>query len=210
MLISKLFSRKADFERSLGDSGYAHLSPFRLNYISPPQTHAFNTPFQLSKLPARMLAQVALFGGAKPYSELPADAALSTQKLEHGDVLVFATDGVWDNLSPQDALRIVSRLMVQLQGWMAPEEGAAGVSTDFSILSKEAVMKIPGKDDSIKGLSTLLAAAITHEAKEASLNEKRDGPFAKEVQRHYPDENWRGGKPDDICTVVAVVTRDGA
>jgi protein phosphatase PTC7 len=157
-----------------------------------------------------MLAQVALFGGSKPYAELPADAATSTHHLEHGDILVFATDGVWDNLSPEDALRVVSRLMVQLQGWVVPEEGSAGVSPDFNTLSKEAMMKIPGREDSIKGLSTLLAAAITHEAKEASLNEKRDGPFAKEVQRYYPEENWRGGKPDDICTVVAVVTRDGA
>jgi len=157
-----------------------------------------------------MLAQVALFGGGKPYAELPSDAALSTQHLNHGDVLIFATDGVWDNLSPEDALRIVSRLMLQLQGWVIPEAGSADVSPDFGTLAKKAVMKIPSKEDTITGLSALLAAAITHEAKEASLNGKRDGPFAKEVQRHYPEENWRGGKPDDICTVVAVVTRDGA
>lgn len=202
--------QRTNMNSSLGDSGYAHLSPFRLNYISPAQTHAFNTPFQFSKLPPKMLAQVALFGGAKPYSELPSDAAVKSLNLSHGDVLVFATDGVWDNLSPEDALRIVSRLMVQLQGWVVPEEGSSDVNPDFATIVKEAVMKIPGKSESITGLSALLAAAITHEAKEASLNEKRDGPFAKEVQRYYPDENWRGGKPDDICTVVAVVTKEGA
>ncbi|KAF2436421.1 protein serine/threonine phosphatase 2C [Tothia fuscella] len=195
---------------NLGDSGYARLSPFRLNYISPPQTHAFNTPYQFSKQSPKMLTQVALFGGAKPYSELPSDAAVKSHYLNHGDVLVFATDGVWDNLSPEDALRIVSRLMVQLNAWIVPEENSTtDVNPDFPTVVKEAVMKIPGKSESIKGLSALLAAAITHEAKEASLNERRDGPFAKEVQRYYPKENWRGGKPDDICTVVAVVIKEG-
>lgn len=186
------------------------MSPFRINYVSPAQTHAFNTPFQFSKLPAKMKAQMKLFGGAKPFQELPSDAALSTQQLSHGDILVFATDGVWDNLSPEDALKIVSRLMIQLQAWEIPEKGSVGLTSNFSLLVKEAVMKIPSKNVTISGLSTLLAAAITHEAKEASLNQKRDGPFAKEVQKAYPEENWRGGKPDDICTVVAVVTKDGA
>jgi protein phosphatase PTC7 len=180
--------------------------------VATPQTHAFNTPYQLSKLPKKQLAQIAMFGGAKPYSELPSDAALSTQELGHGDVLIFATDGVWDNLSPNDTLHIISRLMVQLQGWIPPEdgEGIAGASPDFATINKKAVMKIPGKDVSITGLSALLASAITHEAKEASLNEKRDGPFAKEVQRYYPEERWHGGKPDDICTVAVVVTKEGS
>jgi len=164
-----------------------------------------------------MLAQVALFGGAKPYAELPADSALSSQKLQHGDILVFATDGVWDNLSSEDALRIVSRLMLQLQGWAIPEEGSAGVSADFAKVVKMATMRTTKpsatgikEEGEIKGLSAVLASAITHEAKEASLNEKRDGPFAREVQRLYPEENWRGGKRDDICTVVAIVMKDGA
>ncbi|KIW04117.1 uncharacterized protein PV09_04927 [Verruconis gallopava] len=200
---------------NLGDSGYIHLSPFRLNFLSPAQTHRFNTPFQLSKLPKKMLEQVALFGGAKPYSEVPSDSALTQQTLEHGDVLVFATDGVWDNLSAEDALRLVTRIMVQLKAWVLPEEGAPGVSPDFVDIVRNATLKVPASpgsasaDASVKGLSAVLATAITHEAKAASLDTKRDGPFAKEVQRLYPDENWKGGKADDICTIVAVVTQEG-
>ena len=53
-----------------------------------------------------------------------------------------------------------------------------------------------------------MALAITKEAKEASLNTKRDGPFAREVQRYYPGENWHGGKADDICTVVAIAIEE--
>jgi protein phosphatase PTC7 len=206
---------------SLGDSGYIHLSPFRLNYLSPAQTHRFNTPFQLSKLPPKMLEQVALFGGAKPYSEVPSDAAQTTQQLAHGDVLVFATDGVWDNLSAEDALRLVTRLMLRLKAWVLPEEGEpqtckpSNLPPNFREILENASIKVPSTstsgdvDASVRGLSAVLATALTHEAKVASLDRKRDGPFAREVQRLYPDENWRGGKADDICVVVAVVCQEG-
>lgn len=200
--------------QSLGDSGYAHMSPFRLNFHSPPQTHHFNTPFQLSKLPPDMLKQVSLFGGAKPYSELPKDSAMTHQSLSHGDVLVFATDGVWDNLSSADALRIITRQMAQLQAWVIGENGSAGVSPDFAAIVKTASWTPPaanggGKTASINGLSTVLATTLTQAAKKASLDRRRDGPFAKEVQRLYPHEKWKGGKADDICVVVAVVMKEG-
>ena len=57
-------------------------------------------------------------------------------------------------------------------------------------------------------LQSKLATNIVSEAKSASLDTRRDGPFAKEVQRHYPGENYRGGKVDDICVVVAVVVEE--
>ena len=54
-------------------------------------------------------------------------------------------------------------------------------------------------------LQTSLAVGIAGEAKVASEDVGRDGPFAKEIRKRYPDEEWRGGKVDDICVVVAVV-----
>lgn len=212
---------------SLGDSGYAHLTPFRLSSISPPQTHAFNTPFQLSKMPPKMLEQVALFGN-KPYAESAADAALTTHKLSHGDVLVFATDGVWDNLSPQDTLQIVSKIMLNTGAWRDPDMGstAAAGKQHLAEIVREASQKFAssphrslaaktgalnskgGEMKEVKNLSAILATAITHEAKAASLDRKRDGPFAREVQKYYPQENWTGGKADDICTIVIVVVEN--
>jgi protein phosphatase PTC7 len=47
-------------------------------------------------------------------------------------------------------------------------------------------------------------------AKQASVNTKRDGPFAKEVKKYYPHEGWHGGKVDDICVVIAIVSEDAA
>ena len=39
------------------------------------------------------------------------------------------------------------------------------------------------------------------------MNTKVDGPFAREVQRRFPNESYRGGKIDDICVLVAVVVK---
>lgn len=200
---------------NLGDSGYAHLSPLRLNSVSQPQTHAFNTPFQLSKVPPKLVAQAALFGGHH-FGDYPADANISRCELAHGDVLVLATDGVWDNLSPEDILRTTCRIMVGMGGWLLrPGGGAVDVSPGFATLAKRlpssasVLEEVEEFGDKVGDLSAVLASVITQEAKEASLNQKRDGPFAREMQRLYPEENWRGGKADDICTLVVLAVQEG-
>ncbi|KAL8734036.1 MAG: hypothetical protein Q9166_001797 [cf. Caloplaca sp. 2 TL-2023] len=184
---------------NLGDSGYVQ---FRLNAVhhsSNPQTHAFNTPFQLSIIPPKILARSRIFG-SMPLHDFPRDASVTSHEVRHGDVLVFATDGVWDNLSSNELLQIVSRYMTGFQAWQASGKGTT-VGKELGTLTKEG--GIPkGKENT---LQTLLAVAITGEAKAASQNSRRDGPFAKEVQKFYPHEDFHGGKVDDICVVVAVV-----
>ena len=91
---------------NLGDSGFVQLRLNAIHNYSEPQTHAFNTPYQLSIVPEKVLAQAAAFGGEQ-LCDFPKDANVSQHSLRHGDVLVFASDGVWDNLSSQDILRIV-------------------------------------------------------------------------------------------------------
>ncbi|KAF2459889.1 phosphatase 2C-like domain-containing protein [Lineolata rhizophorae] len=193
---------------NLGDSGLMHFSPNAVRFATSPQTHAFNTPYQLTKMPPRILAQMALFGpnqrrggGGGYHAETPADAATSSHAVRHGDVLVLATDGVWDNLSPADALRLVSRYMGGLGGWVAADgDGGSESSRRGSAAMQEGV-----GGGGAATLQEMLAVAIAREAKAASLDHRRDGPFAREVQRNFPGENWHGGKADDICVVVAVV-----
>jgi len=64
-------------------------------------------------------------------------------------------------------------------------------------------------EEHIMNLQSALAVGIAGEAKAASVSLRRDGPFAREVQRRYPEEDWRGGKADDICVVVVVVVEEG-
>ena len=189
---------------NLGDSGFMHLGLNAVRHFTQPQTHAFNTPYQLSKTPQRMLVQMAVFGGPATLSDLPKESSVTHHKVRHGDVLVFATDGVWDNLSPQDALGIVSRYMVDLGAWVE-KDGTIEVGQD---LAKLVQAESTRKADS-SSLQAKVAVAIAKEAKETGLNTRRDGPFAKEVQKWYPGENWHGGKPDDIAAVVAVVLEEG-
>ncbi|KAH7308853.1 5-azacytidine resistance protein azr1 [Rhexocercosporidium sp. MPI-PUGE-AT-0058] len=191
---------------NLGDSGFVQLRLNAIHNYSEPQTHAFNTPYQLSIVPEKVLAQAAAFGGEQ-LCDFPKDANVSQHKLRHGDVLVFASDGVWDNLSSQDILRIVSKVMLGARAW---EHTNGGVSVGESL--QAFTMADDGKagaEELIPSLQSFLAVGITSEAKSASMNTRVDGPFAREVQKYYPYENWRGGKVDDICVVVAVVVEEG-
>jgi protein phosphatase PTC7 len=72
--------------------------------ISPPpplfpttQLRAFNTPFQLGHAPDSGDA-------ADPRFESPHDASIVRVPVRPGDVLVLATDGLFDNMSEDDLL----------------------------------------------------------------------------------------------------------
>ncbi|KAL9130792.1 MAG: hypothetical protein Q9217_001095 [Psora testacea] len=186
---------------NLGDSGFVQLRLNAVHHYSNPQTHAFNTPYQLSIVPPRVLALSRAFGGG-PLSDLPKDASVTTHQVRHGDILIFATDGVWDNLSPVDLLRIVSRQMTGYQAWVNGDKGTE-VSGKIYELTKEGGIAKHVENS----LQTTMAVNIVGEAKAASVDIRRDGPFAREVQKHYPHEEWHGGKVDDICAVVAVVVQ---
>ncbi|KAH8732957.1 phosphatase 2C-like domain-containing protein [Phaeosphaeriaceae sp. PMI808] len=190
---------------NLGDSGFMHIGGNAVRHFTQPQTHAFNTPYQLSKTPQRMLVQMAVFGGPTTLSDQPKESSITHHKVRHGDVLIFATDGVWDNLSPQDALGIVSRQMVELGAWVE-RNGAIEVGQNLSKLVHADSLKKAGKSS----IQAKVAVAIAKEAKVTGLNTRRDGPFAKEVQKAYPGENWHGGKPDDIAAVVAIVLAESS
>ncbi|KAJ5766372.1 uncharacterized protein N7511_003988 [Penicillium nucicola] len=215
---------------NLGDSGSVLLRKAAVHQYSVPQTHGFNTPYQLSVIPPRMRAQSAVFGGAF-LEDFPKDASVTNLTMQHGDVLMLATDGVFDNLNNQDILKLVTGRMILTGAWTANESGV-GVSDDLRTLtapggladafpstSRLAKSKSNSKketeteesasrpEDQIT-LQSILAATIAGEAKKASMDYRRDGPFAKEAQRYYPGDYYRGGKVDDICVVVVVAIDD--
>lgn len=192
---------------NLGDSGFLQLRLGRVQHFSEPQTHAFNTPYQMSLTPPDVLKQARIFGGV-PLNDDPSRAEEHDHMLRHGDVVVLATDGVWDNLDAQDVLKIVSYIMRASGSWTLD-----GDSKGYEV-SDDIYEAVHAKKEELEGggmmpgsLQALLAASIAGEAKNASMNEKRDGPFAKAVRREYPDDPWRGGKEDDIAVLVLVGVR---
>ncbi|PHH80930.1 hypothetical protein CDD82_1434 [Ophiocordyceps australis] len=193
---------------NLGDSGFLQLRLNAVNAHSEPQTHDFNTPFQLSLIPTRLAARIAAFGG-QHLCDMPHDADVSQHRLRHGDVVLLATDGVLDNLFNQEILSIASRVMVSSGAWKMTRCGSVCAADSIESLVRPLLSKHHG---SAVGKSTTLQSRLATElvtaAKAASINTKVDGPFAKESKKYYPHDQWRGGKVDDICVVVAVVSEE--
>jgi protein phosphatase PTC7 len=176
-----------------------------------------------------MREQAHIFGG-EYFEDTPRDAAVSTLSVQHGDVLVLATDGVFDNLNNSEILKIVTARMLGTGAWRAssspspsPSEGASGSEKESgAIYASETLGALtePGALDLGTSSSTsttknqnhtlqaLLAASIVGEAKLASVDMRRDGPFAKEAQRYYPGHWYRGGKVDDITVVVVIAVEE--
>lgn len=82
------------------------------------------------------------------------------------------------------------------KGWIVGGEAGTVPSPQLESLTSSAEGQ---------GLQAAVAKAVAARAKSASINTKVDGPFAKEVQKRFPSENFHGGKKDDICVVCMVV-----
>lgn len=159
-----------------------------------------------------MRRQVREFGGDVPLGDQPADAALSAHTLQHGDVVIMATDGVWDNLSEEEILGVVRETCRGRGVWQESASSASEKEKDVKLSNRN--LALATRDDKTgagreKPLQAAIATAIVAAAKKAGLDEKRDGPFARAVQKAYPWERYHGGKPDDVCVVVLVALEDG-
>nr|CAH7744820.1 unnamed protein product [Callosobruchus chinensis] len=78
------------YTANIGDSGYMVVRRGRIVRRSEEQQHYFNTPFQLSLPPPGARREVL--------SDRPDSAAQDNIPVEDGDVILVATDGVFDNL----------------------------------------------------------------------------------------------------------------
>lgn len=137
-----------------------------------------------------------LFGGGQTYSEYPKDAHVTRHTIKHGDVFILATDGVWDNLTSENILEIANRVMILNDSWQESEDGLR-VQNNISGVKAGGAEK-----SSAKTVEAVLASAIVREAKMASLDRRRDSPFAKRSRKEDPYYAWTGGKIDDICVVT--------
>lgn len=158
---------------NLGDSGFLVLrycssgldAGWRVILRSRKQQHSFNCPFQMGT----------------DASELPHDADVYEFACERDDLIVVATDGVWDNIFEDRILDVVARAF--------PNASAIRRKVDVH--------------DTVEQM----AAEIASEALRSSNSEVEDTPFAIEAREH--GVVFRGGKRDDITVVIALVSNDG-
>ena len=95
---------------------------------SQEQQHYFNTPFQLSLPPSHLATEVL--------SDAPESADRYEFSVEHGDVILLATDGIFDNIPDSVLVKEVGSLQ---RGRQAPDPAEIQVKlTRF----KKSVTKI--------------------------------------------------------------------
>ncbi|KKF95979.1 5-azacytidine resistance protein azr1 [Ceratocystis platani] len=195
---------------NLGDSGFIHLRLGAVHAYSKAQQHSFNTPYQMSVIPPSMAARIATFGGAH-LSDMPHQSDITHHNLQSGDVLVLASDGVWDNMFNEDILKVVGKMMLASGAWTIDDDGAVQVAPSISEMVKVPELSAGGPQalNSQATLQSLVASRIALTAKANSHETRRDGPFAKAMKRINRRERWVGGKVDDIMVVVLIATQDG-
>ena len=98
---------------NLGDSWCGVFRDQKIVHETTFQTHNFNTPFQLAKIP-RQIVRKAELEGRRYIIDTPDMADEYSWQLQKGDIVMFATDGVTDNVVPQD-------IETYLQDYVAPD-----------------------------------------------------------------------------------------
>ena len=145
--------------------------------------------------------------------DLPMDADVSEIALRRGDIVIFATDGVWDNLFHQDILHTVNHVMGVHGAWEHSDDSLGDDSCDnggvrvSNSLEKLVAPSSQYSSNKSQSLQRQLAIELVDAARLAASDTKRVSPFAKGSRQAWPEDPWQGGKMDDICVVVAVVAQ---
>lgn len=209
---------------NIGDSGFLLIRPesdeqsvqFNVIFKSPSQQHRFNAPYQLSLRPPDGIAK-----------DVTDAAALGSFSVRPGDLVVLASDGLWDNLHVHDVVSVLSQclrnpLMQQSskpwwRSWtslssLSPLSSSSSSSSSLSTTKASAGVQCLHVNKSSLPIAFHLdvqwaAQCLLAKAKEASKREAPyQSPFSMEAAKHgvleYADG---GGKEDDITVLVAQV-----
>lgn len=159
---------------------------WKLVYQAPEQQHYFNCPLQLGT----------------NSRDKPEHAQTFNLPCEPGDLILVATDGLFDNLFIEDILMVLEMHSQQFFHKLKRDLAAVGGGGDpdtnqidiirplFEVLDREQLT------DLLDGLAMRLTSA----AHEAGHDHVRRSPFAANARR--AGFRYEGGKLDD-CTVVA-------
>uniref|UniRef100_A0A6P4FGK5 Protein phosphatase n=1 Tax=Drosophila rhopaloa TaxID=1041015 RepID=A0A6P4FGK5_DRORH len=121
------------YTANLGDSGFMVVRNGRVLHRSQEQTHDFNTPYQLTVAPKDQRDYV--------YSDKPEMAVSSRYSLQPGDLVLLATDGLFDNMPESMLLTILNGL--KERGEQDLQAGASQVVNKARELSLNASFQSP-------------------------------------------------------------------
>lgn len=155
---------------NLGDSGFVVIRDNKVIHRSQEQQHYFNSPYQIAILPLTNLNSNNNGGGGNLINDSPNLASVNSIELNEGDLIVLATDGLWDNLS--EAQLLVELANIKNKTLLADLEKAAynlankafelafdpDYQSPFSIAAKKSGININGgKPDDV----TVLLACVS-------------------------------------------------
>jgi protein phosphatase PTC7 len=129
-----------------------------IRFASREQQHSFNFPFQCGT-----------------NGDDPMKAESLAHPVNHGDIIVLGSDGLWDNLHRATIVEMI-RPYVK---WT--EENSFGMIEDVGLISE----------------------MLAKEAEKLSYRHNYLSPFAESARAYGYECN--GGKPDDITVIVAQV-----
>ncbi|KAL8275237.1 hypothetical protein Esti_000821 [Eimeria stiedai] len=148
---------------------------YQIVYRTTPQQHFFNCPYQFSRMPDLDCSCEALLKKTAQSTDV------GSVEVRPGDIVVFGTDGLFDNVFDDDLLELLNRTCWHdTEGDKPPKTSPAVLVDGLLDLALKAGQPPPGASGSV----------IT--------------PFSKAAF----DEVGRkllGGKPDDITAVVAYI-----
>ena len=165
-------SLKRDRERPR----YERTSDLRVAFVSQQQLRSFNHPYQLGWTgEAIKETEVTSFKTAR-------DSCTSSVHVRRGDVIIMATDGLFDNVDLDEIAEIVLQ-WEQKNGFIRGGDIAARdrrwkTGNSMTVLSAERVQE--------------LADTLCKRARENSLDPNKDSPFA--VLAKDNDIMWSGGR----------------
>ena len=172
MVLRHIDSEIAGYMRERKTPRHMRKHDLRIAYLSQQQLRSFNLPYQLG------FSDVPQHTGK---FETPFDADTASISVMAGDIILLATDGLFDNLDLDEIVAEVSK-------W--EDEWFASVGGDLQLRGSNSQEALDA-----------LARRMVEKARELSLDTKRDSPFALLAKEN--DIMWGGGMPDDTTVVVA-------
>eukprot|EP00590_Aulacoseira_subarctica_P010447 CAMPEP_0172435874 /NCGR_PEP_ID=MMETSP1064-20121228/71421_1 /TAXON_ID=202472 /ORGANISM="Aulacoseira subarctica , Strain CCAP 1002/5" /LENGTH=712 /DNA_ID=CAMNT_0013184239 /DNA_START=151 /DNA_END=2291 /DNA_ORIENTATION=+ len=156
-------------------------------FVSQQQLKSFNHPYQLGWTGVEFKSE----GESKSF-KMAADFCTSTVHIRRGDIIVMASDGLFDNVDIDDIVKITlewerNNNFINQAGDLSARENRWTAGTSLTGLSSRVIPD--------------LALTLCKVAREKSLDDSTDSPFA--ILAKGNDIMWSGGMPDD-CTVIAM------
>jgi protein phosphatase PTC7 len=155
-----------------------------ISYVSQQQLKSFNFPYQLG-----FRGDFGCTRNDSKLFEAPQDAETAVIQVMPGDVIIFATDGLFDNL---DLVKTLDEVVCWQEKWFP------GGREYFS-------EPLPGGEGD--SACAELAQLLVYRARQLSLDSTIDSPFALLAKEN--DIMWGGGMPDDTTVIVMRVVQDG-